>query len=160
MLVVPLPVGEPDPCRRLALIGRATTTGKTRLRATGSDVTDALHLPVFLLRAVVGRGRRFGSRRITLSVTDVAGPPAPLWLAGARLLTAVPVAPLVPLVPLAAAALSYAGELTVSVNADAGVGDLDVLAVGLDRSFAELGELASSARTPRSGTPAESTRMT
>ena len=143
MLVVPLPVGEPDPRRRLALIGRATTTGKTRLRATGSDVTDALHLPVFLLRTVVGRGRRFGSRRITLSVTDVAGPPAPLWLAGARLRTAVPVAPLVPLVPLAAAALSYASDLAVSVNADASVGDLDVLAVGLERSFAELGELAS-----------------
>jgi WS/DGAT/MGAT family acyltransferase len=148
MLVVGLPVGEPDPLRRLARISRATTAGKTRMRAAG-DVTDALHLPVFLARALVRRGRRFGSRRITLSVTDVPGPPAPLWLAGARLLTAVPIAPLVPLVPLSAAALSYSGELAVSVNADAEVDDLDVLAAGVERSFAELRELALIPRSER-----------
>ena len=149
MLVVHLPVGEPVPRRRLALIRGETTMGKTRVRAADSDVTDALHLPVFLIRAVVRRGRRVGSRRITLSVTDVAGPPAPLWLAGARLLTAAPVAPLVPLVPLAAAALSYADELVVSVNADAEVSDLDVLGAGLERSFAELRELALMSETER-----------
>jgi hypothetical protein len=104
---------------------------------------------MFLVRTIVRRGRRFGSRRITLSVTDVAGPPSPLRLAGARLLTAVPIAPLVPLVPLAVAALSYSGELVVSVNADAGVKDLEVLAAGLEHSFAELGELALTSGTER-----------
>jgi WS/DGAT/MGAT family acyltransferase len=139
MLVVGLPVGEPDPLRRLALIRHATATGKTRLRATGGDVT-ALHLPVPLLRTVVRRARRFGSSRMTLAVTDVTGPAAPLWLAGARLVEAVPVAPLVPLVALSAAGMSYAGELAVSVNADATVSDLDVLAAGLERSFTELAD--------------------
>jgi len=140
MLVVGLPIGEPDPLRRLALIRHATATGKTRLRATGGDVTK-LHLPVALLRTVVRRARRFGSSRMTLAVTDVTGPTVPLWLAGARLVEAVPVAPLVPLVALSAAGMSYAGELAVSVNADATVSDLDVLAAGLERAFTELADL-------------------
>jgi hypothetical protein len=140
LLVIGLPVAEPDPLRRLALIRRATSTEKSRLRATAGDVTT-LHLPVPLLRTVIRRARRFGSSRITLSVTDVTGPAGPLWLAGARLVEAVPVAPLVPLVPLSVAAMSYAGDLAVSVNADATVRDLDVLAAGLERSFAELADL-------------------
>jgi diacylglycerol O-acyltransferase len=140
LLVIGLPVAEPDPLRRLALISRATSTEKARLRATAGDVTT-LHLPVPLLRTFIRRARRFGSSRITLSVTDVTGPAAPLWLAGARLVEAVPVAPLVPLVPLSVAAMSYAGDLAVSVNADATVRDLDVFAAGLERSFAELADL-------------------
>jgi diacylglycerol O-acyltransferase / wax synthase len=141
MLIVDLPVGEPDPLRRIALIGRSTTREKARLRAASGDPTDLLHLPVPLVRTIFRRVRRFGSSRITLSVTDVTGPVAPLWLAGARLVEAIPVAPLVPLVPLSAAALSYAGELAVSVNADASISDLNVLAAGLERSFIELREL-------------------
>jgi len=141
MLVVDLPVGEPDPLRRIALIGRSTATGKARLRGASGDANDLLHLPVPLVRVIFRRVRRFGSSRITLSVTDVVGPAAPLWLAGAGLVEAVPVAPLVPLVPLSVAALSYAGELAVSVNADATISDLNVLAAGLERSFTELRDL-------------------
>jgi hypothetical protein len=54
----------------------------------------------------------------------------------------VPIAPLVTRVPLAVAAMSYAGELAVSVDADAAVPDLDALAVGAARAFADLEELA------------------
>jgi diacylglycerol O-acyltransferase len=138
MLVIGLPVGEPDPLRRLALIHRRTTTRKTRLRAGRGDVSGLLHLAVPVARPLVRRLRRFGGTRINLFVTDVPGPPAPLWLAGARLLEAVPVAPLVPHVPIGVAALSYAGQLAVSVNADAAVADVGVMARGMERSFADL----------------------
>jgi hypothetical protein len=40
MLVVDLPVGEPDPSRCLALIHRSTSVGKARLPASGGDVPD------------------------------------------------------------------------------------------------------------------------
>jgi diacylglycerol O-acyltransferase len=144
MLVVGLPVGEPDVRRRLALVHEATTAGKARLRAAGADLGD-LRLPTPLARWLVRSVRTYGSQHLTLSVTDVPGPPAPLWLAGARLLTATPIAPLVPLVPLSVAALSYAGELAVSINADAAVTDLDVLVDGTARGFAELADLADRA---------------
>ena len=58
------------------------------------------------------------------------GPTRPLWLAGARLLDAVPVAPLTADVPVGVAALSLAGILAISVNVDAAVTDVDVLARG------------------------------
>lgn len=138
MLVVDLPVGEPDALRCLERIHRTTSQGKARLRASGADVSDLLRVPLPVARAIVRYGRRYGSRRITAGVTDVIGPPAPLWLAGARLLEAVPVAPLVPLVPLSVAALSYAGQFAVSVNADASITDLGVLGDGLARTFDTL----------------------
>ena len=142
MLVVDLPVAVPDPRQRLTLITAATTAGKTRLRATRGDVTDILHLPVPLIRPLVRWGRRVGSSRMNLSVSNVPGPDAPLWLAGARMERAVPIAPLVPLVPLSVAALSYADSLTIAVNADAAITDLAVMAPvmrhALDR-YARLG---------------------
>jgi len=153
MLVVALPVGEPDPLRRLARVNRATTTAKTRLHAA-DDVPEVLHLPVPLARAAVRTAWRFGSSRVSLSVTDVPGPTAPLWLAGARLLEAIPVAPLVPLVPVAVAALSYAGDLAVSINADAAVRDLELVGAGMERSFSEFRDLAAAGvMLPRLPTP-------
>jgi len=143
MMVIDLPVAEPDPLRRLALINHATTTRKARLRAVGGNVTDILHMPLPLVRAFVRWGRRVGSSRINLSVSNVPGPAAPLWLAGARMLEAVPVAPLVPLVPFSAAALSYDGSLAVAVNADATVVDLDLVKAGMTRSFSRHRELAA-----------------
>jgi diacylglycerol O-acyltransferase len=88
-------------------------------------------------------GRRLGSSRVNLSVSNVRGPSDPLWLAGASLLEALPIAPLVPLVPVSVAALSYAGSLGVTVNADASIADLAVVAAGIDRSFAQYAALAA-----------------
>lgn len=136
MMVVELPVGEPDPLRRLAHIHDRTTAVKRRLNAGGGDVTDVLRMPAPLAWLGVRWLRRFGGTRVNLFVTDVPGPTAPLWLAGARMVEAVPVAPLVQHVGLGIAALSYAGELAVSVNADGSVADLGVLADGMQRSFA------------------------
>jgi hypothetical protein len=47
---------------------------------------------------------------------ELPGPPQPLWLAGAQLRDAVPVAPLAADVPLGVAALSYAGALAAAVR--------------------------------------------
>jgi diacylglycerol O-acyltransferase len=141
MLVVGLPVGEPDPLRRLTSIHHATVESKARLRAIGGDVTD-LRLPTPVVRWVMRWARRFGSRHMTLAVTDVPGPRAPLWLAGAQLLSAVPIAPLSTGVPLSIAALSYRSELTVTINADAAITDLDVLTDGVAGAFATLHSLA------------------
>lgn len=135
MMVVDLPAGEPDPARRLATIVRRTTARKARLRATGGTAPDLPSLPVPVARLVIPWARRRGSARIHLSVTNVPGPTGSMWFAGARLLDAVPIAPLVPLVPLTVAALSYAGRLTVAVNADGAIHDLDVLGDGIAASL-------------------------
>ena len=153
MLLIALPVGEPDPLRRLTLIHRTTTAAKDQLRGGKHDLTD-LHLPGWLARWFLLTSRRLGSRRLTVSVSNIPGPTASLWLAGARLRTAVPVAPLSPLVPLSVAALSYDGQLVVTANADASVRSLQILRDGAARSVAELAELTDRCgprRTPSRG---------
>ncbi|WP_164704719.1 wax ester/triacylglycerol synthase domain-containing protein [Blastococcus litoris] len=106
VLLVDLPVGDADPLRRLASIRAATTRAKRRHHTGPAGVASLVHLPIPLARLVMRWMRRFGASRVTLFVTDVPGPAAPLWLAGARLLDAVPVAPLVQRVGLGVAALS------------------------------------------------------
>ena len=151
MLVVDLPVGETDPMTRLSLISTATTASKQALRAGAGNGTDWLRLPVPLARLAVKWGRRFGSKRLNLSVTTVRGPTEPLWLAGARLVEAVPIAPLVPLVGVSVAALSYAGDYAVAVNADSSVAELDVMGEGMGRAFDDLIELARRRRRTAKG---------
>jgi hypothetical protein len=154
MLLLGLPVGDPDPRRRLATITATTARLKARLRAGGGDVFDVLHLPVPLARLAVRWMRRHAARHINLFVTNVPGPPQPLWLAGARLRDAVPVAPLAADVPLGIAALSYAGTLTVAVNADAGVSDIDVLTDGIERALAPSADVTGHPQVTSPSRPA------
>lgn len=75
---------------------------------------------------------------MNLFVTDVPGPPQPLWLGEARVLDAVAVAPLAADVPVGIAALSYAGTLAVGITSDAAVADVATLAAGMGRDVAAL----------------------
>jgi diacylglycerol O-acyltransferase len=145
IMLVDLPVGEPDPLRRLAAIHAATGRAKLRLYAGAGNITEVVHLPIPLARIGMRWMRRFGGTRVNLFVTDVPGPTAPLWLAGARMLEAVPVAPLVQNVGLGIAALSYAGKLAVSVHADGSVADLELLADGMAADFAAFRAAAPTA---------------
>jgi diacylglycerol O-acyltransferase / wax synthase len=150
MLAAVLPVGLEDPRERLAAIVRETTAGKQRVRGGGGHVMGVVRLPVPLAHVAVRGLRLIAGNRIGLFVTDVPGPPGPLWLAGARLVRAVPVAPLVQGVPLGVAALSYDGTLAIAVNADAAVTDLDRFADGMR---AEFDGLARAARVAASSSP-------
>jgi hypothetical protein len=138
IMLVSLPVGEPDPLRRLTTITTETTTLKGRIRSGGGNVFDVLRLPPPLARAAVRGLQYIAARNINLFVTNIPGPAEPLRLAGARLLSAVPVAPLAANVPIGIAALSYAGALHIGINADAGIPDLDVLGRAMVREFAML----------------------
>lgn len=71
-----------------------------------------------------------------------------MWLAGARVRSAVPIAPTGPLVPLAIAALSSAGELTLSVNADAAAHGIDELAAAIGRGLSRPAERALPVASP------------
>jgi WS/DGAT/MGAT family acyltransferase len=149
VMLVDLPVAEPDPLRRLASIHATTSRAKQRLRSGPADVAALVHLPIPLARVGMRWMRRFGGTRVNLFVSDVPGPTAPLWLAGARLLEAVPIGPLVQNVGLGVIALSYAGELAVSVHADGRLTDLDVLARALQGSLDGYRAASGTASVPR-----------
>ena len=135
LMIVPLPVGEPDPVQRLQHITQATTERKRRperlasLRPVGS---------LTILRALNRYSRH--QRIVDLFVTNVPGPKRPLNLLGARLVEAFPVVQVAGNVPLSVAMLSYAGQLNIGIQSDPdGLPDLDVFADGLSRSLEELG---------------------
>jgi diacylglycerol O-acyltransferase / wax synthase len=135
LMVVPLPVGEPDPVQRLQHITQATTARKRRpellasLRPVGS---------LTILRALNRYSRH--QRIVDLFVTNVPGPQRPLYLLGARLVEVFPVVQVAGNVPLSVAVLSYAGQLNIGIQSDPdGLPDLDVFVDGLRRSLEELG---------------------
>jgi diacylglycerol O-acyltransferase / wax synthase len=133
-MMVPLPLGEPDPVRRLALIAAETGARTHQDRPqTGSGI----------FRFVAGQRawyRHFPRQRsVNLVVTNVPGPPAPLYLAGARLLELFPVAAIMGNLTLAVAVFSYAGQLNFTAIADRDTcPDVEVFAQGVRRSLDEL----------------------
>jgi diacylglycerol O-acyltransferase / wax synthase len=91
-----------------------------------------------LLGSSVGRWYIERQRLINVFVTNMVGPSEPLSMLGAEVLDIVPVAPISGNVPIAIGVLSYAGTLTVSVNADPeALPDLDAFVAGLRHSMAE-----------------------
>jgi WS/DGAT/MGAT family acyltransferase len=133
-MMVPLPVGEPDPLRRLELIATDTAARKHKARPeAGSGI----------FRFVAGQRlwyARFPRQRsVNLVVTNIPGPPVPLYLAGARLLELFPVMPVMGNLTLVVAVLSYAGQLNLTVVADRdSCADVDVFAHGLHGALEDL----------------------
>jgi diacylglycerol O-acyltransferase / wax synthase len=140
-MMVPLPLGETDPVRRLELIAAETAARKHKARPeAGSGI----------FRFAAGQRawyRHFPRQRsVNLVVTNVAGPPLPLYLAGARLLELFPMMPVMGNLTLVVGVLSYAGQLNLTATADYDhCPDVEVFAHGVRSA---LDDLARSALVP------------
>jgi diacylglycerol O-acyltransferase / wax synthase len=137
-MMVPLPLGEPNPVRRLELIAAETAARKQRARP--QSASGILGLPV-----VQRASYRFQphQRFMNLSVTNVPGPPVPLYLAGAQLLELFPVVPILGNLTLTVGVLSYAGQLNLTAMADqATCPDVEVFAQGVRGALDELARSA------------------
>jgi WS/DGAT/MGAT family acyltransferase len=135
-MMVPLPLGEPDPVRRLELIAAETAARKHKARPeAGSGI----------FRFAAGQRawyRHFPRQRsVNLVVTNVAGPPVPLYLAGARLLELFPMLPVMGNLTLVVAVLSYAGQLNLTAVADRdSCPDLEVFTQGVRTALDDLAQ--------------------
>jgi diacylglycerol O-acyltransferase / wax synthase len=127
MMTVDLPVGTADPRERLARIVAETSQRK---ESPVGGVAGIVSMPAGLAHLGVLWARHAAATHINLYVTNVPGPPRPLFLAGARLQDVVPLAPLVAGVRLSVTALSYDGTLSVALLADENLTDVPVLASG------------------------------
>jgi hypothetical protein len=99
--------------------------------------------------SVIGLAMRFASQAspFNLVVTNVPGPPAPLYLLGARMLEAYPLVPLFPGQALGIALFSNAGKLFWGFNADwDALPDLRELVDAVQVSLAELQQAAARPR--------------
>lgn len=104
-----LPLDEPRPRRRLALVHAATQELKESGRVAGSEaiLRGAGQLPGFLKE----RAARLAAspRMYNLTVSNVPGPQIPLYAAGARVESIYPVIPITDDHALAIGVLTYAG---------------------------------------------------
>jgi len=139
-MIVPLPIGEPDPVPRLSLIAADTAARKKKSRPPGST----LFRNAAIQRAFLRHAAR--QRLMNIYVANVPGPPVPLYLAGALLLEVFPIVPIMGNVPLGIGALSYAGQFNITVVADRdGCPDAAVFTEGLQaaRSSPSAGPAAA-----------------
>jgi diacylglycerol O-acyltransferase len=135
----PLPVGIADPRERLGKVRAAMEHLKSSKQAEGAKVLTSLENA--LPPAVLARASRLGfsSRLYNLLVTNVPGPQFPIYLLGRRLEELVPLAFLAPEHTLAIGIMSYDGQVTYGLIADAdAVPDLPRLAQHLRDCLAEL----------------------
>ena len=142
MIVVPLPVAEPDPLRRMQQITERTREIKASGRAEGTDLLEEISdwtTPSLL----TGMSRMAASRRsFNLVVTNVPGPLYPVFLNGARMLESYPLVPLFENQTLGVALLSYDKSLHWGFNADwDAVHDLHDFVQAIEREFETLRKL-------------------
>jgi diacylglycerol O-acyltransferase len=133
MMVVPLPIGEPDDASRLRLIAAETTRRKRKYRPQGGTLFHSVVAQRAFLRLAPYQ------RLTNTYAANVPGPPVPLYFAGARLLEVFPVVPIVGNVSIGVGALSYAGQFNITAVADReACPDIEVFAQGVRRSLETL----------------------
>jgi len=139
MIAVTLPVGTADPNERLRLIAAETSRRK---KSPHEGVAGIVSMPASLAHLGVLWARHTAATHINLYVTNVPGPPFPLYLAGAQLHDVVPLAPLVAGVRLSVTALSYDGVFSVALLADEALTDFPALAAGVRSALQTYGSQA------------------
>jgi diacylglycerol O-acyltransferase len=141
IMLVPLPVGEPDPGRRLGQIAEAT-----RERKRHPPYQPGGRLAQRWMVHAMSR-----QRLVNLFTSNLPGPPQPLYFAGAQILEIFQAGVVQGNVTIAVGVLSYAGQLNFTIVGDAdAVPDLKAFADGLTDALTQFG-----GKRPRAGPTAE-----
>jgi diacylglycerol O-acyltransferase len=137
-LIVPLPLDELDPLERLRRIVETTRELKASGQSLGMQaISEVMELSDTLTQLLARAASQ--SQAANLVVTNVPGPPVPLYFLGARLIDAYPLVPLAANQALGVALFSYAGGLHWGLNADWDrVPDLHDVALSIGTHFAAL----------------------
>lgn len=144
-MIVPLPVNEPTLPGRFDAVRAATRSAKDHHQA---DLTVALlELPENWPEPILAATSRLVHRQpfVNLVVTNVPGPPIPLYLMGSRMLEIFPIVPLAGNLTVSIGILSYCDDLTLGFLVDPEhFADLEALLTGIEDAFAELGAMTGS----------------
>jgi diacylglycerol O-acyltransferase len=154
-MMVSLPVDRYDPIDALRTIHAEALGAKAVQQAMGPDIIEDWMgvAPAALLTAGAQAYSTFGLGRFhpplfNAIVSNVAGPPIPLYLAGARVLATYPMGPLIGNTALNLTVLSETGDLDVGVIACPDlVDDVGAIADGFVAGVASLLEAARATRS-------------
>ncbi len=152
--IAELPIGEPDPRERLAIIRERTLELKASKQAVAAEMLT--RVADWSSSTLLALGARTATRMLPFNmvVTNVPGPQVPLYSLGARMLEVFPHVPLADNLGLGVALMSYDGKLFWGFNADYDlVPDLDHFVRAIQSSFEEMRECceAMEASVPDSG---------
>lgn len=155
MWLMSLPIGEPDPARRIGAIRDETVTLKQTDQALGASTlvqvsTGAPMTLVSLATRLAGSIRPFN-----MTVTNVPGPQFPMYLAGSEMIASYPLVPLWQSHGAGVAMFSLNGNVDIGLNMDRTIVEHpDVLRTAIRDSFEELRDAkAAPKRKPRSAPP-------
>ncbi|MGI9578379.1 MAG: wax ester/triacylglycerol synthase family O-acyltransferase [Microthrixaceae bacterium] len=138
LIVVDLPVSEFDPLRILEDLHGQTAELKDSGMADGAETIVGIAGAAPMLAPTLAK---VVSRQIPMNlvITNVPGPPVPLWAYGARVLEAYPYVEVIDGEGLTIAVLSYEGTLHFGLTGDREqMHDLPKLADGIARAFGDL----------------------
>lgn len=157
--MVPMPLGESNPLRRLDAI-RATTD---RLKLSNQALSAAVLTQVgeWTPSTLLSLGARLATRVLPfdLIVTNVPGPQQPLYMLGAKMVDNFGFIPLMDSLSLGIVLFSYAGQLCWGFTAEWDlVPDLDDFVADIEASFRELRDVPTHVEMrpmPRRSAPAK-----
>ncbi len=136
-----LPVGEPDPAKRLSSVRTQMDEYKQLLNAL--DPRAILATGDFVVPALLALATHAGARAfqpyIQVVTTNVPGPAVPLYVLGRRMESLYAYVPIAAGLRVSIGIFSYVGAITFGVNADFDAfPDVQVLADGIGRGMEEL----------------------
>lgn len=136
---VDIPVGRMGPKRRLAEIRAGTKHLKDSMMAMSADTI--IGLGAYAPGGLLAGAARLASRGpwFNLVVSNIPGPPQPMYLSGARLVASYPSMPLGQNSALSIACTSLAETMAFGLTGDwDAMPDIDRLALALEESFEEI----------------------
>jgi WS/DGAT/MGAT family acyltransferase len=144
-VLVNLPVGEPDPQRRLRLIRDQMDDLKQTRQAVGAQALT--ELAGFAAPTLLALGTRlmmrFPQPVMQAATTNVPGPRFPLYMLGRQMVQIYPYVPIGNNILISIGVFSYLDQLNLGINADFdAVPDIAVLSAGIRAGIDELLELA------------------
>lgn len=140
---IDLPVGAMGPKRRLALVRAGTAHLKESMMAMSADAI--IGLGAYAPGGMLAAAARLASRGpwFNLVVSNIPGPPQPMYLAGARLVAQYPSLPLGENSALSIACTSIGGTMAFGLTGDYdGIPDLQHLAFAIEESLGEVSKAA------------------
>ena len=154
-MFVPLATDVAEPVERLRRVTEATTYAKAVNQLVGArNLTDLSQImPGVLFGLATRLSARFaGAGVANTTVTNVAGPQDPMYLAGARMVTQFALPPLLHGLGIFHVILSYCGEITVTVLSDRDkLPDPGFYIDCLQQSYDELADASRSGAPPKTG---------
>lgn len=141
LLLPLLPVELADPAQRVVRVHRRLATLKAEKEAdAGALLTaTAAREPFAPVAWAIRAAAHVPQRNVVTVTTNVRGPAEPLAALGRRIVRIHPYVPIALRVRIGVAMLSYAGEVTFGITADAdAIPDTEVLAKAIGREFPAL----------------------